>query len=469
MKLCATVLSSIFLFGIAVTGQAQIATPGPLRVGAAKVDITPAQSELPKQYLGILDRVYSRAIVIDNGSTSAALITVDVISLSDAISKRVNDRIAAEVGIPVKNIVLAGTGTHSSPTGSGPQGPGAEAVQNVSLEDKIFNSVRLAKEKLQPARMSFGTGVSYINVNRDNIDPKTHGWWEGANYDGVSDKSVRALKFVSLNGDPIAVYYNYAVFNVITGVLDLVSGDITGATSRYIEESYDDKMVAALSLGAHGDQNPIFFQQTFDLRDIRVQDYAKRGQDISNAMPPSGGVDLDRNNPTVAKLMNQQKQMILSMGQLLGEEVLHAMRGAIRELSNAGIYGDYKTVSCPGRQRTNEGRSGVAGTYKDADPIDIRLGVLMIGDVAIAEVNAIPYSQIGLRLKKESPYTKTMLTTRANGMSKAGYIPDDASYGHQIFSVLNSTVKPGCAETAIVDGILDLMPPILYREIASDP
>ena len=101
----------------------------------------------------------------------------------------------------------------------------------------------------------------------------------------------------SLSGDPIAVYYNYAVFNVIAGVLDLVSGDITGATSRYIEDSYDDKVVAALSLGAHGDQNPIFFQQTFDLREIRIQDYAKRGQDISNAMPPSGGVGLDRKQP----------------------------------------------------------------------------------------------------------------------------------------------------------------------------
>jgi hypothetical protein len=32
---------------------------------------------------------------------------------------------------------------------------------------------------------------------------------------------------------------------------------------------------------------------------------------------------------------------------------------------------------------------------------------------------------------------------------------------HQIFSVLNSPVKTGCAESAIVDGILDLMPPII--------
>jgi len=330
-----------------------------------------------------------------------------------------------------------------------------------TFEEPIFSSVKMAKDKLQPAKMSFGTGVSYINVQRDKVDPQTGKWWEEPNYEGTSDKQVAVVKFLSMSGEPIAVYYNYAVFNVITGTLDLISGDITGAASRYIEETYDNKVVAALSLGAHGDQNPVFFQQTFDLRDIRIKDYAKRGQDIANAMPPPGGVGLDRKDPTVAKLMNQQKQMIQSMGQMLGEEVLHVMRSPSRDESIVQIYADHKTVSCPGRKRTNEGRGGVAGTYVDAAPIDIHLGLLMIGDVAIGEVGGIPYSAIGLRLKKESPYAKTMLTARANGAS-AGYIPDDVSMGHETFAVLNSIFKPGCAERSIVEGIIDMMPPIRY-------
>jgi hypothetical protein len=86
----------------------------------------------------------------------------------------------------------------------------------------------------------------------------------------------------------------------------------------------------------------------------------------------------------------------------------------------------------------------------------------MIGDVAIGSVNAGIYSAIGQRLKKESPYAKTMLTTAANGFSSAGYIPDDASYGHETFEVLSSRLKPGCAESAIVNGIIDMMPRILY-------
>lgn len=449
------------LLGYAVFGQSQVAQIGPLRVGAAKVDITPAASELPKQYLGVLDRVYSRAIVVDNGKDRAALISVDVILLPDPMWKRITERIAAELNIPVKNIVLSGTSTHSVPMGEG-QMPAAATNFGSAFDNKIINSVKLASEKLQPARMSWGTGVSYINVQRDYIDPKTRRWWEGANYEGVSDKEVEVLKFVSLSGEPIAVYYNYALFNVMTGVLDLVSGDITGASSRYIENSFDDKVVALYSLGAHGDQNPIYFQQTYDLREIRIKEYAKRGEDISNAMPPPGGVGMDRNDPRVAKLMEQQKQMTLSMGQMLGEEVLHAMRNGSREEANVEIYAQQKTVSCPGRERTNVGRGGVEGTYKDTEPVDIRLGLLMIGNVAIGSVNGNPYAAIGLRLKKESPFAKTMLTTKANGIASGAYMPDDASYGHQTFEVLNSRLKPGCAESAIVEGIIDMMPQILY-------
>ena len=104
----------------------------------------------------------------------------------------------------------------------------ATLARVAAYEDKVFESAKLAKDKLQPARISYGTGVSYMNVQRDIIDPVTHRWWEGANYGGVSDKTVAVIKFEALNGDPIAVYYNYAMHAVITGTLDLVSGDAPG-------------------------------------------------------------------------------------------------------------------------------------------------------------------------------------------------------------------------------------------------
>ena len=88
--------------------------------------------------------------------------------------------------------------------------------------------------------MTWGTGVSYINVNRTMIKPDTGRWGEGPNYEGPSDKTVAVVEFATPEGKPIAVYYNYAVHGVIAGQLDEVSGDIPGASSRYIEESLGD-------------------------------------------------------------------------------------------------------------------------------------------------------------------------------------------------------------------------------------
>jgi neutral ceramidase len=427
-------------------GSTTYAQNAVLRVGAAKVDITPAADALPRNYLGILDHIHSRAVVIDNGTTAAALISVDAGSMPDNVWQAVTKQLEGELAIPAKNVMITATHSHSIP--GQPIGPYVE---------KIVESVSLAKQRLAPARVGYGRGVSYINVNRNVIDPKTRRWWEGPNDKGPSDKTVAVIQFESLSGDPIAVYYNYAMHGVAVGQLDLVSGDTPGTASKYIEDSYDDKVVALWSSGAAGDQNPLYFQQTYDLREIRIKDYAKRGQDISNSMPP-GGQGLDRKDPQVIKLMNQQKQMILSMGQFLGEEVMHVMRGMDRMEASVQIDGRFKTVSCPGRDRTNDGRAGFPGEYKDAGPVEIRLGLLQLGDIMIGAVNAEVFNPIAERLKKESPYARTMMATLTNGAARSGYIPHDAGFGMYTFEVLSSRLKPGCAESAIVNGILDLMP-----------
>jgi neutral ceramidase len=429
----------------ATAGVSRAQAPLALKVGAAKVDVTPAESELPKTYEGIHDRLHSRAIVIDNGVTRAAFLTLDAGGMPDQLWQNVTKRAEAELGIPAKNILMTATHAHSVPR-----------VTGNTLEEKVYQSLKTAKDKLQPARIGYGTGVSYINVNRNIIDPKTRKWWEGPNYDGPSDKTVAVVKFETPAGEPIAVYYNYAMHAVTVGQLDKVSADAPGAASHYIEDSFDDKIVAVWSTGAAGDQNPIYFQQTYDLREIRIKDYAKRGEDISNSMP-SGGQGLNKQDPTVVRLMNQQKQMILSMGQFLGEEVMHVMRDMTRMESSARIWGGQKTASCPGRQRTDTGRAGNPGTYKDADPVDLKMSLVLVGDIAFGAVNGEVFNLIAQRLKNESRFSRTMMATLTNGQARSGYIPNDAAFGYNTFEVLSSRLKPGCAESGIVNSLLDLM------------
>jgi neutral ceramidase len=437
----------VALIAVCATGVVRGAQPAaadaPFRVGASRVDYTPAT--LPRNIIGVLDPIYVRAIVVDNGSTRAALIAVDAGGISTDLYNRVSARALKDLNIPATQLLLSATHTHSVP---------GQPV--ATIEEKVMQSLREAVTRLQPARMLWGTGLSYINVNRDRVDPLTNRWWEGPNYEGVSDKTVAVIRFETPTGVPIAVYYNYAVHAVLTGTLDKISGDIHGATSRYIEESLNGA-VALFASGAAGDQNPLYFNQTYELREIRIADYAKRGEDISNAMPP-GGTGLDRQNPRVQVLMKQQEQMTHSMGQMLGEEVLHVMRESMEKpLGDATVRGAELQLTCPGRRRTDSGRAGYPGTYIDADNVSIRLGALRLGDVYIGAVNGEVYNGIAQRLKRESPFKHTMMSTLTNGSAPTGYIPTDDAFGRNVFTVLSSRLKPGCAEAGIVNGLRDLM------------
>jgi neutral ceramidase len=420
--------------------NAQAQSASAFKAGAARVDITPPKNALPKGFEGVNDPIYVRAAVLDDGSQRAALISVDAGAIPDQIWTAVTEGAQKELGIAPERLMITATHSHSVPFRMDP-----------AISAKIMTALRQAAAKLQPARVAYGQGVSYININRNIIDPNTHRWWEGPNYEGPSDKTVAVIRVETTTGEPIAIYYNYAVHAVINGQLDQVSGDIPGATSRYIENALDDKAVALWSEGAAGDQNPIFFQ-----RAIRVADYAKRGEDISNAMPPAGQ-GLNKRDPQVMKLMNQQRQLTNSMGQMLGEEVLRVNRDTLdRPEVNPRLFGAMKTVSCPGRTRTDQGRAGYPGTYVDADAIPIRLSMLKIGNIEIGGVNAEVFNPIAQRFKARSGSARTMMATLTNGMAMSGYIPNDEAYAQNTFEVVSSRLKQGCAETSIIDGLLDL-------------
>jgi hypothetical protein len=85
------------------------------------------------------------------------------------------------------------------------------------------------------------------------------------------------------------------------------------------------------------------------------------------------------------------------------------------------------------------------------------LSLLQLGDIVIGGVNAEVFNPIAQRLKKESPNARTMMATLTNGSARSGYIPHDAGFGMYTFEVLSSRLQPGCAESAIVNGILDLI------------
>ena len=411
-----------------------------LKVGAAKVDITPGKDALTSEFNKIRDNLYTRAIVVDNGLTSAALISIDNGMLNENIWRDVTKRINTETGIPVENIFISPSHSHSSPMLSPPQNPNQETgldpiISNyiTIIEDAMVNATLEAKSKLQPAKIGFGTGTSYLNVNRDVLDPETRLWSQGPNYDGPSDKTVAIIKFESLSGNLIATYINYAMhanWMYMTGAISSgLPGGVCGYIENYYKNFYNTDVVALWSMGAAGDQNPVYF----------------------GSVPR----EVSSNNPDAA--YERLSQMINSVGQILGEEVLRVLQQTIRLDDSIAIYGSQEIISCPGRIRTDtNNREGKPGSYIDGDPVDIRLSLLMLGDIALTATNGDCFNIISQRLKEQSPYANTLMTSHTNG-GGAGYIPSDDAFARYTFQVLSSQLQPGHAETMIINSLLDMM------------
>jgi Neutral/alkaline non-lysosomal ceramidase, N-terminal len=445
------VLFCLSVMGLASSTSQAEAASGSLRAGAARVELAPAAASARYDH----EHVYIRVIVLDNGATRGALIGADMGNMPEDVWQDASKKIAMELNCPVENIIMSATHTHS---GFGRGESGAQPASTVTPTASVMlDAVRQAKARLQPARMGYGTGMAYLNVNRDAINPETHLWTQAPDLLAASDKTVAVLKFETLTGQPIAAYVNYAMHPVNGYLSGFLSADYAGAMSRYVEQAYDDKMVAVFTQGASGDQNPLYLRASTNLM------ASKSGVPITGnvlvretveARIREGGVKPMAGDPKVIELL---KRWMESTGMVLGEEVIRVMTDTTRVSGEVRIAGAQKVASCPGRMRTDKGREGLPGTYKDADPVQIRLGMLGIGDVAITSVNAEVYNLISQRMKKQSPMANTMMVTLANGRAESGYIPDDASFSHNTFQVLGTRLKPGCAESAIANDLADLV------------
>jgi len=436
---------------------ASSADVGSLRAGAARVDITPAgDPAFPASGQYTHERLYVRAIVLDNGTTRAALVGTDLGGLGNEVYAPASQQIAAELGCPPENVVLSATHSHSAvPPGPPPVGFRSQPPEPTVAA--ILDAVRRAKARLQPALAGFGTGLSYLNVNRDAVSDETHLWTQAANPAGPSDKTVAVVQFTTPAGEPIAAYVNYAMHPINAYLVGLTSADVPGALCRYVEQQFGDEMVVVWSQGASGDQNPLYLRPSTNalasLSGTRITGYEMTREPVEAPLR-EGKVP---RQPLDPRVRDNLERWMESQGQMLGEEVIRVMTHTTHRAASVRLWGAQKVLTCPGRRRTNTGREGSPGSYEDSDdPVRIRLGVLGIGTTALATVNAEVYSAIGQRAKKQSPLTNTVVVTLANGWANSGYIPDDASFGAYTFQVLGSRLKPGCAEQGIADGISDL-------------
>jgi hypothetical protein len=377
---------------------------------------------------GVHDHVFVRAIVLDNGQTGAALVSIDTSSTPDMLSVR--RKIEEATGIPAGRIMISSTHTHNAPAvGAGKdsrQGGPDNEIFTKSVEEGLVEVVRQAKSRLQPGRIGVTTGRADLNVNRDEF--ASDRWKTGRNPARPSDKTVWVLRFDNAAGEPLALMVNYGVHALVLGPDNtLVTGDFPGSTSRFIESYYQDKVVALWTSGPAGDQNLI--ASSWDLDDVlthKVREPGEQGFKLSD-----------------------------SLGRILGEEAIRAAAGIRNMSSAASIWSSSRDVPCPDHRLDQQAYQRGEFKFSDIEPQKLHMDLLVINQIALAGVAAEIVTNIYDHLKRESPLSNTILVSLNNG--RLTYIPDDAAYDAPTFEVPASSLKRGCAEGAIVNGFVEMI------------
>ncbi|MCX6627590.1 MAG: hypothetical protein NTW28_08175, partial [Candidatus Solibacter sp.] len=124
------------------------------------------------KFESVHDPVFVRAIVVDNGLSALAIVSIDAVG--NDVASEMLQAITEATGIVARNVILVSTHDHNGPRISRapprarnnnpapPPAPGADAWTRKVIA-AVADAVRQAKAGLQPALMGFGKGAVDIN------------------------------------------------------------------------------------------------------------------------------------------------------------------------------------------------------------------------------------------------------------------------------------------------------------------
>src|SRR6185436_13858868 len=276
-----------------LTWQAQAAeVTKRFHAGAALADISPwmglsIEGNMHEhKATNLHDPLHARALVLDDGETRLALVVADSCMIPRAIFDEAKKLVQARSQLPMANILMAATHTHSAPAAVGIFQSTPDPEYQKFLTRRLADVVLQAINNLEPAQIGWGVGTEpryvsnrrwktkpgVVNKNlstgandavRMNPRPGSADLVEPA---GLTDPEVPVLAIKSRAGRPIALLANYSMhYCGGVGGDGVISADYFGAFCERVEEllgaeRQQPAFVAMLSNGTSGDCNSIDFR-----------------------------------------------------------------------------------------------------------------------------------------------------------------------------------------------------------------
>ena len=282
-------LAAAMLLALPMTS---LAAPGGLRVGAARADITGPITEISTGYNslgdmmeGLLTRLYARAFVVDDGKTPMALVSVELVHMTESIKPGVLAALRAD-GYGVfkeENVMLTATHCHSSTSNTSWYAlydlvngvPGYDDESYQIIVRGVARAIESAWDARVPGTVSLVCGETNIDTyNRSadaflqNRSAADHGYAVGA--DGsFSYQTGLAAAQSAVNHEMAGIvltdsrgrdlgFLNFYGSHGTSNSIDnrFVASDHKGYAALRVEQEMGDGFVAAFAQADSGDASP---------------------------------------------------------------------------------------------------------------------------------------------------------------------------------------------------------------------
>lgn len=445
-----------FLFPVICTSQ------NLLKAGASKFNVTPTKKLLRDRI--VHDSLYAKSVVIDNGIEKIAFIVVDTQGIPQYVCEEAKLEISKVTDIPIENIVIAATHTHSGEIASDPplkrQNGTFTSYQKI-LINGITESVKKANSNLIDAKIGWGsidkpefvfnrrwymkTPVTNPFGMKDSVKMNpgfVH--QELLKPAGPTDPEVFFIGIKSLTDEPIAILANYSLHYVGGIETNTISADYFGKFADDLSvllqhETKDITFVGIMSNGTSGD--------------INKQNYAGKRENL----PPFKKISIIAGNlaESIVEKYNQiEFRTWVPLKITSSSLTLNTRRPSVDILRNMDRINQNKSEK-PMYTSTEKHYTRRVERFVDIYPkeISILLQTIQIGDVGISAIPFEVFAETGLELKKNSPFKYTFTIGWANGYW--GYLPTPEQHkkgGYETWIPLSKVQED--ASTLIVDRLL---------------
>jgi neutral ceramidase len=401
-------------------GQANRAdvNTGVLHAGIAKIEITPSipvklygYSSRKAYSEGIHDPLFARVVVFENIGKKVVLVSTDLGSFGSEVFPVIQKSILDKFNLKESELFLSTIHSHSTPILSlNPETGDPNNIEYTKvLQEKLITVITEAFGNMKTVQTGLGSGSSPVGSNRREMKPDGS-ITLGRNPYGITDKEVLVMKIADSDGTPFGAIYDYATHSTSLGPSNLnVSGDVLGLSAQFVEKILGKDVITPVFAGASGNIDPWY----------RV---------LPGFNTEPGWIP----EPVL-------------LGTMLGEEVVHVFRG-IKEVAPGGeIRTAFATLECP-RRKTTDNTATSAQSQTETIPVNIT--VARIGnEVAFVGFNVEMLTEIGMEIKKGSPFKHTFVITHCNGYS--GYLPPAELYKEGGYEVTSTRFEIGSSDMVV--------------------